>query len=59
MSESLVRANNWVVKETAVSNVKLPNGSVLTSCLSVKLKLYFDNSRLYDVVKFYVLPIKT
>ena len=43
----------------AVPNVKLQNGSVLTSGLSVKLKLYFDNSRLYDVVKFYVLPIKT
>ena len=52
VSESLVKANNWVVSESAMSNVKLPNGDVMTSNLVVRLKVYYDDSRLFEVIKF-------
>ena len=54
---SIVKANCWNVKTVSKSTVTLPDGTQLDTCTAVKLKVEYTPTRLFEDVKFYVLPI--
>ena len=54
---SLVKAMQWTVTDVSSSQVKLPNGNILSTSSIVKLKVNYLPTKCTEVIKFYVLPI--
>ena len=54
---SFVQALGLDVVDCIASDVKLPNGSVMTAKQYVRLKVTYAPSKFKEVIKFYILPI--